>query len=660
MVANAITVQEQFKPHSHDIIVIGSGPVGIHFIQKLRQLNEKLSIAIFGDEPWAPYNRVKLSSLLTGEISEDSIFQSMDITSLPMVRCFYNSRITHINRYNKTIRNNQGEIHSYKNLIIATGSSPRIPNIEGINLKNIYTFRHLNDAVKLMGRSVRTRRTIIIGGGLLGLEAARAMQRFNTEVIVIEHSMWLMFNQLDHHSGSFLKHYIQSLNIEVRTNDSVKSINGHDAVQSITLTSGETINCDTVIFATGINPNIDLAIDAELHFNKGIRVNDQLQTNDLNIHAIGECSEHRNTVYGLVAPGFEQADVLAHIIHGKNAHYEGTVTATNLKVLDYPVFSMGNIGVNAREREMIIFHDNQNEIYRKIILINGKIRGVIAIGSWPGVSRIQQLVNKQARIWPWQVSRFRKTGTLWSEDDSENVSNWPNTAIICNCTGVTKGTLVNAQKAQCNTIAEIAKHTGASTVCGTCKPMLAQLVGSRSTLEPIKNSTSLLSISITSLILLLIFLSLPGIRLAETVQTSVNWDQLWTNSLYKQISGFSLLGISLLISTVSLRKRIKVLHKFWDYAGWRLIHVIAGLILIGVLLVHTGFNFGNHLNLYLMLIFSGTMLAGAILGGVISIEHLISHKAAKQTRLISLWIHILLIWPLPVLLGLHILKTYYF
>jgi len=660
MVANAITVQEQFKPHSHDIIVIGSGPVGIHFIQKLRQLNEKLSIAIFGDEPWEPYNRVKLSSLLTGEISEDSIYQSMDITSLPMVRCFYNSRVTHINRYNKTIRNNQGEIHSYKNLIIATGSSPRIPNIEGINLKNIYTFRHLNDAVKLMGRSVRTRRTIIIGGGLLGLEAARAMQRFNTEVIVIEHSMWLMFNQLDHHSGSFLKHYIQSLNIEVRTNDSVKSINGHDAVQSITLSSGETIDCDTVIFATGIKPNIDLAIDAELHFNKGIRINDQLQTNDLNIHAIGECSEHRNTVYGLVAPGFEQADVLAHIIHGKNAHYAGTVTATNLKVLDYPVFSMGNIGVNAREREMIIFHDNQNEIYRKIIIINGKIRGVIAIGSWPGVSRIQQLVNKQARIWPWQVSRFRKTGTLWSEDDSENVSNWPNTAIICNCTGVTKGTLVNAQKTQCNTIAEIAKHTGASTVCGTCKPMLAQLVGSKSTLEPVKNSASLLSISITSLILLLIFLSLPGIRLAETVQTSVNWDQLWTNSLYKQISGFSLLGISLLISTVSLRKRIKVLHKLWDYAGWRLIHVIAGLVLIGVLLVHTGFNFGNHLNLYLMLIFSGTMLAGVILGGVISIEHLISHKAAKQTRLISLWIHILLIWPLPVLLCFHILKTYYF
>jgi len=660
MPIHALTVQNKFTPQAHDIVVIGTGPVGIHLVQKLRQLNDKLSIAVFGDEPWQPYNRVKLSSLLIGEINENQIYQSMDVSELSEVRCFYNTRITKINQLKKEVIDDVGNHHSYKHLVLATGSTAHIPSIEGVNLKNVYTFRHLNDAVKLMGRSVRTRHTVIIGGGLLGLEAARAMQRFNTQVTIIEHNMWLMFNQLDHHSGSFLKHYIESLNIGVHTSVRVQAIMGEHEVKGVKLSNGEIIECDTVILAAGIKPNIELAFDASLHISKGIRVNDQLQTSDINISAIGECAEHRNMVYGLVAPGFEQADVLAHLLDGNTAQYSGTITATKLKVLDYPVFSMGNINASVRKREQFVYHDNKNEIYRKLIVINGRLRGVIAIGSWPGVNRIQQAVSKNSRIWPWQLSRFLKEGSLWDEDDAVNIHLWPSATVVCNCTGVTKGMLSNARSKGACSIVQLAKETGASTVCGTCKPLIANFIGGNAKSEPVKAHLSLLSASVISIIAILVLFFIPGTPYSDTVQVNINWDNLWRESLFKQISGFSILGLSILISLVSMRKRIRKLFQFGNYDLWRLVHVISGVIILAALLTHTGFRMGHNLNLYLMLIFSGLIISGAILGVTISKEHELPQKYSRHARKLSFWSHIFMLWPLPALLGFHILKTYYF
>ena len=660
MVAEAIKLKENLTRHAYDIIVIGTGPVGIRAVQELQKLDSSKTIAVFGDEPWKPYNRVQLSSLISGDIKEDSLYSAYDLTSFTSVSTFFNNKIAEIDRYTKNVIDSFGKRYSYNKLILATGSHARIPQIEGVQLKNVFTFRDLNDAQNLMSRSVSTRKTVVIGGGLLGLETARAMQRFNTEVHVIEHSTWLMFNQLDNRGGSYLTRHVETLGIHVHVNHRVKKLLGDTKVTAVLLENDEIIECDTVIIATGIIPNSKIALDAGLHVGKGIRVNNHLLTNDKNIFAIGECAEHKEKVYGLVGPGLEQAAVVAHYLNGKTTRYLGSISATNLKVMDYPVFSAGDTGMNAREREEIIYQDHQKEIYRKILIINGRIRGAVGIGEWPGVNRFQEAVENKRRIWPWQINRFRAQGLLWNTTTSENVIDWPATAIVCNCTGVTRGQLDDAMKRGASTVFEIANVTGASTVCGSCKNLVTDFIGGNSKPEPVKGFKALITASLVGLIATFITFLLPSLTYNSTVQAGFNIDILWRDSLFKQISGFSLLILSILVSLISVRKRLRKFINLIDFSYWRSAHVVVGTFTIIVLLTHTGLRFGDNLNFYLMLVFSSLLLAGSVAGITIGFEHKLPRKQALQLRKYATWSHILLLWPLPALLGFHILKTYYF
>ncbi len=661
MVAEAVKIDEQFARHTYDIIIVGTGPAGIRAAQELLSLNSRISIALFGDEPWQPYNRVKLSSLVSGEISEESLYTLYDLSESLQISTFYNNRITEIDRYSKTVTDAQGNRYNYDKLILATGSRARIPGFEGVELENVFTFRDLNDAQKLMGRSVRTRKTVIIGGGLLGIEAARAMQRFNTEVHIIEHSSWLMFNQIDNRAGSYLSRHIESLGIYVHVNSRIRKLLGEDnKVTGVLLDNDDIIECDTVVIAAGIIPNISLAQDAGLSVGKGIRVDNHMKTHDNSIFAIGECAEHNNQIYGLVGPGLEQAAVLAHYLNGESSQYLGSTSATNLKVVGYPVFSIGDTGCSARTREEILFQDHSNEIYRKLVVINGRIRGAIGIGEWPGINRFQEAVEKQRRVWPWQINRFREEGLLWNDAASENVIDWPATATVCNCTGVTRGQLDAAMKRGACTVVELANATGASTVCGSCKNLLTDFVGGNRSPEPATGYRSLLVASLVSLLLTLILFALPSLPYSSSIASGSSIDFLWRESLFKQISGFALLGLSTFISLISLRKRLRKVITLWDYAWWRVAHVTIGALTLVVLLTHTGFRFGDNLNFYLMLSFSGLLLAGTIAGAVIAYEHHLPGRLAKQLRSYATWSHILLLWPLPALLGFHILKTYYF
>ncbi len=660
MLAEAVKHENQFARHAFDVIIVGTGPAGIRAAQEIIKLKPDTTIGLFGDEPWEPYNRVKLSSLISGDIRENALYDTYDLSAHEQITTFYNNRIEHIDRYSKEVIDFNGQHYSYNDLILATGSRARIPGIEGVELDNVFTFRDLNDAQKLMGRSVRTRKTVIIGGGLLGLETARAMQRYNTEVHVIEHSLWLMFNQLDNRAASYLVRHIEALGIYVHTNSRIKKLVGNDKVEGVELDNGELIECDTVIIAAGIIPNRSLAFDAGLAVGKGIRVNNQLQTRDKNIFAIGECAEHNDRIYGLVAPGLEQAAVVAHHLNGEKAQYLGSTAATNLKVLDYPVFSVGETGANVRSREEIIFQDHKKELYRKIVVINGRIRGAVGIGEWPGVNRFQEAVEKKRRVWPWQIARFREEGILWNDAISENVIDWPASATVCNCTGVTRGQLDDAMKRGACTVTDIACATGASTVCGSCKNLVADFVGGNQAAEPDKAYKPLIVASIITLLTALIALFFPAIPFSDTVNVTTNWDVLWKDSLFKQVSGFSLLGLSVVISVISIRKRFRNLLSLWDYAYWRAAHVILGVLAISLLLAHTGFRLGDNINLYLMIIFTSLILVGSIAGAAIGFEHKLPGRVAKQIRSYAVWSHILLLWPLPALLGFHILKTYYF
>ena len=332
--------------HTQAIVIVGSGPVGMQLANELSLRNVETPIVVYGSEPVEPYNRVRLSDYLAGELYRDALTIDECPSTTSKIEYRYNCAVKWIDKKEKTVTDASGRVQRYAKLVLATGSTPFMPNIGNRHYKGVYTFRTLGEADELMSRKIRTRHTVVIGGGLLGLETARAMKKYRTEITIVEHNKWLMMQQLDEQGANYLASFVKDQCIRVITDDSVISVTGNQRVEGVTLRSGIHISCDTLIVAAGVRPNISLAYDTGLICRKGIRVNDQLETSEKDIYAIGECAEHKDYVYGLVKPGFEQAAVLADRITGGDARYIGSICATQLKVVSQSVFSAGRTGVD--------------------------------------------------------------------------------------------------------------------------------------------------------------------------------------------------------------------------------------------------------------------------------------------------------------------------
>ncbi|WP_230969885.1 FAD-dependent oxidoreductase [Nitrogeniibacter aestuarii] len=642
----------------HPLVVVGSGPAGHRLIQAVCQRAPSTPIVWFGDEPWAPYNRVKLSSLLAGEASWDDITEATPIPDAVETR--FGLRIERIDRAESQVIDVQGQRQRYGALVLATGSRAHVPSIPGVQTPGVFTFRHLNDAQKLQARSVRSRTTVVIGGGLLGLEAARAVRRYNTHVIVVEHADRLMSRQLDGEGAQWLLKEVLAAGIEVRLSAGVKGIEGTGEVKGVLLRSGEVIACDTVIIATGIVPNNELALRAGLQVGRGIKIDDATRTSDEHIYAVGECAEHNGEVYGLVAPGLEQAAVAANRICGGEAVYTGSVLATNLKVLGCKVFSLGEVerGSAADPVREYSFADPDGDGYRRIMVRNGQLVGAQAVGPWPETPRVQEAVRQGRRLYPWQTLRFMRIGQLWPDTDASDVNLWPADATVCNCTGVTRGQLDVACQQGCKSVEALSQATGAGTVCGSCKPLLVDLAGG-GPLPPERGWKPLTVFGGVALLAALFYLLLK-IPFPDTADLAWRWDVIWRESLYKQISGYSALGVMVLLAIIGLRKRWPTLSNLFQFSGWRVVHVMLGALLVAVMLVHTGGRLGANLDMVMTLMSVVAVLSGAALALIVGRQQALAPGFVKRTQRGAVWIHILALWGLPALLGLHILKAYYF
>ncbi|GAA5215688.1 FAD-dependent oxidoreductase [Corallincola platygyrae] len=642
------------------IIVVGTGPVGIRMAQELRQRMPTQPLLLFGGEPWQPYDRIKLSSLLAGELALDQIalerFRRQGNDQL--LTQHLNCPILEIDRDKKQVKDINGDWHGYEKLVLAVGSHPHIPKIPGTDLKGVFTFRNLNDAQALMARTTRARHVVVIGGGLLGLEAARAMQWGNTRVTVVQQGETLMNRQLDPVGGETLQQSIEASGIEVLTGNGVREITGEDEVNGLTLRDGSQLDCDTVVIAAGITPNRELALAAELAVGHGIRVNDQLQTNDEDIYAVGECAEHGGVTYGLVAPGYEQAAVAAEHINSQRGQYKGSLTMTALKVVGEEVFSIGEVTQLPKriaQQELVY---QEEGCYRKLVIHRGRLVGAISVGPWSEVRRVQEHVRQKRPISLWQRWRFEKQGQIWPADDDLSIQAWPAEAVVCNCMSITKGRLVDCAAQGCDSMQKLSDATGAGTVCGSCKPLLQEVAGGNQPMPAVTWAKSL-----TALSLLAVALVAMMFVVAQPVSDSINdfwWlEQIWRDATWKQVSGYTILGLSVFAAILSLRKRIKkfTLLKF-DH--WRLLHTVLGTLIVMTLLAHTGMSLGTQLNQWLMVSFL-TLLA---VGGGAAIHSAISHKlsvsSSRRWQKIWLWGHILAFWPLPILLTFHVLSVYYF
>lgn len=652
---------------SAPVVIVGSGPAGIRVAQELHRLRPELGIIVYGEEPWDPYSRVRLSSFMAAQIGREALLRDQSLAA--GIERRIGNRIMTIDAHTRQVIDARGNAQSYSALVLATGSRPFIPDIPGVRLPGVYTFRDLSDADRLLARQASSHRTVVLGGGLLGLEAARGMQRFNANVCIVELADRLLPRQLDAGAGEQLQAHVEATGIEVVLGDAIARIVGEDTVNAVLLKSGRTLACDTVIVATGIRPTTDLAASAGLRLGHGILVDAHMRTSDPYIYAAGECAQHAERrarrssaprIYGAAAPSLEQAQVVARVIASENMRYAGGPVAMRLKMMDVPVFSMGRVLpetlVGARPS---VYRDREAGIYRKISTYKGRLVGAICIGEWSDLARVQGGITAGLKLWPWQLWRFRRTGSLWPETADAPVSQWPAGVAVCNCTGITRGQLGAAISDGHGTVAQLAERTGASTVCGSCRPLLAELLGAGA-LEPVTAYRALLGVSLTAM-MLAVLLALPAtIPYPDTLDLAWQWDQLWRSSLLKQITGFSVLvpmvlGLVLLV----VKKRLRVGARA-DYGAWRWAHILLSASAAVALLIHTGGRLGNALDMWLIVCVLGLTLAGGALSLVTALEHRLPARLALKLRTRSTWLHVLLFWPFPLLLFFHVLKGYYY
>ena len=644
------------------IVVVGTGPVGMQFVHELTERDNECPVIVYGSEPVQPYNRVRLSDYLAGELYRDALLIDESSSKKSNIEYRYNCAVEWIDKKSKSVTDASGRIQRYSKLILVTGSTPFMPMFGNRHYKGVYTFRTLREADELLCRKLRSRHTVVIGGGLLGLETARAMQKYNTDITIIEHGKWLMMQQLDEQGSVYLEELVKNAGINIILDDSVISVTGNGRVEGLTLRSGVSIACDTLIVAAGVRANFSLAKEAGIVCQKGIRVNDQLETSEQDIYAIGECAAHKDSVYGLVKPGFEQAAVLADRLTGGNSQYVGSISTTQLKVMRQAVFSAGRNGANEEAGSSVseyTYHDKDAGVYRKIRVFGNRIIGAIAIGDWHESALINEAIQVKRKVWFWHLLRFRSSGNIWGNAEDVDVSTWPASATVCNCTGVTRARLSNVISNGCENVACLTKMTRAGSVCGSCKPLLSELLGEQVSIEPVRAWRGLLGLSALTLTLAVLFIFIWRVPYAGSVQHEIRWDLLWRDSLLKQISGFTMLGLIVIGLVVSLRKRVANFI-IGNYDLWRMSHVVLGIAALIALIVHTGFRFGSELNFLLMVNFLLLAVAGSNASTVVATEHRMVASQAKKQRKFWNKVHLLLFWSLPVLLGFHIVKTYYF
>lgn len=646
---------------SAPVVVVGGGPCGVRAAQELSRLGR--DVVLFNAEKWTPYNRVKLTPLLAGEIQIGQVYQAATYPGPGTVARYDGTRISAIDPETRTVTTEAGRVWAYSDLVLAFGSAAFMPNIPGRDLSGVFSFRDASDVEALIARSFSARHVVVIGGGLLGLEAARGMAKPGIAVTVIEHEQRLMPRQLDDEAGTLLADQIEALGVTVRTGVRVAAIEGDGRVERLRISEEDSIECDTVIFCTGVRANLDIARGVGLTVGRGVVVDDAMRTTAPGIYAVGECAEHNSVVYGLVGPGLEQAITAAQRIVGQTVSYQGSVPTTKLKVIGAEVFSMGDVELldGSPDVKRIVFRDSENARYRKLFIKRGRLVGAIGIGVWREASWMQQAILDGKTVFPWTAYRFRVTGKLWNAENADSVLAMPDQAIICNCTGVTRGRIGDAITLGATSLDDVRRDTGASTVCGGCAPMIEELFGAPPRFEPIAYWKPILALSALAAVLGLMTLLLPRVSVAGTFNGAGLLENLWFNGVWKEWSGYSLLGLTVMAAALSLRKRIAALNALARYDGWRVAHLAIGGLAGVVLFAHTGFRLGENLNFALMISFLAVLVLGAIAGLASGGEHTLRKKGvgspAAPPRVVPTWAHIIAFWPLPILLAAHVLNV---
>jgi nitrite reductase (NADH) large subunit len=459
------------------LVLVGNGMAGVRAIEEILKISrEKFEITIFGSEPHPNYNRILLSKVLQGDTKViDITLNDWDWYQENNIRLYTGETVIKIDSDKKVVLTDKGRVELYDELIIATGSLPFILPIPGADKKGVTAFRDIKDTDEMLAASKQYNKAAVIGGGLLGLEAARGLLNLGMDVSVIHLAPYLMERQLDPTAGKLLQIELEKQGMKFLLEKQTQEILGNDRTEGLKFSDGTKLEADLVVMAVGIKPNVALAKESGISVNRGIIVNDYLQSDVPHIYAVGECAEHNGIAYGLVAPLYEQGKVLSKTICGMETDpYHGSVVSTQLKVSGVEVFSAGDF-IEGEGKKAIKVFDEQDGIYKKIVLRGNQIVGAVLFGDSSDGNRLFSMIQKQA-----DISDTMKVSILQPIDQEAGgnlVTGMSDNEIICGCNGVSKGTIVQAiQQQGCSSVDEIKACTSASRSCGGCKSLVSEIL----------------------------------------------------------------------------------------------------------------------------------------------------------------------------------------
>ena len=465
------------------LVMVGNGMAGVRTLEELLKLAPDMyDITVFGAEPHPNYNRILLSPVLAGEQTfEEIVLNDLDWYQDNGIDLRIGCKVVDIDRHaHKVIAEDGSEVH-YDRLIIATGSNPFILPIPGKDLQGVIGYRDIADTQMMMDTAKTHRHALVIGGGLLGLEAANGLKLRGMDVTVVHLGDWLLERQLDKTAGQLLQTALEARGIQFRLSTQTAALldDGEGRVCAAQFKNGEVIPADLVVMAAGIRPNTELAERSGLACNRGILVDDTLQTYDPRIYSVGECANHRGIAYGLVAPLFEQAKVCAnHLAQLGFARYEGSVTSTKLKVTGIDLFSAGDF-MGEDGTETITLADPIGGVYKKLVikddvLVGACLYGDTADGGWY-FRQIRENHNV-AEIRDHLMFGENALGDA-GHQGQDKAAGMPDEMEVCGCNGVCKGTIVKAiQEHGLFSLDEVKKHTKAASSCGSCAGLVEQIL----------------------------------------------------------------------------------------------------------------------------------------------------------------------------------------
>ena len=466
------------------LVVVGNGMAGMRTVEELLKIAPDMyDITVFGDEPYPNYNRIMLSPVLANEQTiDDIILNSREWYAENNITLHTNARINKIDRKARIVTAENGVTAEYDRLLLATGSKPFMLPIPGADLDGVLGYRDIKDTNDMIAAAKKHKHAVVIGGGLLGLEAANGLKIQGMDVTVIHKNEWLLERQLDKTAGKMLQKSLEERGLKFLLNKDTEQLIGKEGrVAAVRFKDGQEILADLVVMAVGIRPNYDLAESAGIHCNRGIVVNDTMQTYDPRIYSVGECVSHRGISYGLVAPLFEMAKVCAtHLANFGIGLYKGSVTSTKLKVTGIDLFSAGDF-MGGDDTEEILLHDAVGGVYKKLIIKDDTIIGAVLYGDTTDGAWYFQMLRDQKPIHEIRDHLMFGQDSLGNtgHQGQDKVSSMTDEMEVCGCNGVCKGTIVKAiQEKGLFTIDDVKKQTKAGSSCGSCTGLVEQILAS--------------------------------------------------------------------------------------------------------------------------------------------------------------------------------------